>query len=274
MRLVKNYLGGSRITTRKITTIPNPLNKKDLVNVCDTSLEELTPYINEFNATPEYGLHNPLYNKERYLMYGSISRKLANLFDNIDVYSHLFKLIQECVPKSDQQVASEILVTKRFLENFAGDQVRFTARGIVTSGDYAGQQSIDYWFPYGKVAIITPFNYPLEIPVLQLMGALFMGNKPMLHVDMKVAQVMDYFIDLLLEAGMPKDDLIFINGNGNVINEFLVKTQPKNTLFTGSSIIAEKLAVELHGKVRLEDGGFDWKILDIVNDDILQRGHF
>jgi 1-pyrroline-5-carboxylate dehydrogenase len=33
------------------------------------------------------------------------------------------------------------------------------------------------------VAIIAPFNFPLEIPVLQLMGALYMGNKPLLHVD-------------------------------------------------------------------------------------------
>jgi len=36
------------------------------------------------------------------------------------------------------------------------------------------------------VAIITPFNFPLEIPVLQLMGALYMGNKPVLKVDSKV----------------------------------------------------------------------------------------
>lgn len=37
-----------------------------------------------------------------------------------------------------------------------------------------------------QVAIITPFNFPLEIPVLQLMGALYMGNKPILKVDSKV----------------------------------------------------------------------------------------
>lgn len=37
-----------------------------------------------------------------------------------------------------------------------------------------------------QVAIITPFNFPLEIPVLQLMGALYMGNKPVLKVDSKV----------------------------------------------------------------------------------------
>lgn len=37
-----------------------------------------------------------------------------------------------------------------------------------------------------QVTIITPFNFPLEIPVLQLMGALYMGNKPTLKVDSKV----------------------------------------------------------------------------------------
>jgi len=37
------------------------------------------------------------------------------------------------------------------------------------------------------VAIITPFNFPLEIAVLQLMGALYMGNKPVLKVDSKAS---------------------------------------------------------------------------------------
>ncbi len=33
------------------------------------------------------------------------------------------------------------------------------------------------------------------------------------------------------------------------------------TLFTGSSRIGEHLVKSLKGKVRLEDGGYDWKIL-------------
>lgn len=33
------------------------------------------------------------------------------------------------------------------------------------------------------------------------------------------------------------------------------------TLFTGSSRVAEKLAVDLSGRIRVEDAGFDWKIL-------------
>ena len=62
-------------------------------------------------------------------------------------------------------------------------QVRFMARSFSVSGDHAGQMSNGLRWPYGPVAIITPFNFPLEIPALQLMGALFMGNKPLVHVD-------------------------------------------------------------------------------------------
>jgi len=40
-----------------------------------------------------------------------------------------------------------------------------------------------------------------------------------------------------------------------------LQANPRMTLFTGSSRVAEKLAVDLKGRVKLEDAGFDWKIL-------------
>ncbi|CAI7807424.1 unnamed protein product [Closterium sp. NIES-53] len=39
------------------------------------------------------------------------------------------------------------------------------------------------------------------------------------------------------------------------------QAQPCVTQFTGSARIAEILAKDLRGKVKLEDAGFDWKIL-------------
>ena len=39
------------------------------------------------------------------------------------------------------------------------------------------------------------------------------------------------------------------------------------TLFTGSSKIANRLSEKLKGKIKIEDAGFDWKILGPdVND--------
>lgn len=112
-----------------------------------------------------------------------------------------------------------------------------------------------------QVAIITPFNFPLEIPVLQLMGALYMGNKPVLKVDSKVSIVMEQMLRLLHDCGLPKEDVDFINSDGFTMNNLLLEAKPAMTLFTGSSRIAEKLAYDMKGRIKLEDAGFDWKIL-------------
>jgi 1-pyrroline-5-carboxylate dehydrogenase len=91
------------------------------------------------------------------------------------------------VPKSYAQASGEVKVTAAFLNNFAGDNVRRLAKSFGVSGDYAGQTSVGHRWPYGSVAIVTPFNFPLEIPVLQLMGALYMGNKPLLKPSEQVS---------------------------------------------------------------------------------------
>lgn len=47
------------------------------------------------------------------------------------------------------------------------------------------------------------------------------------------------------------------------------QANPRMTLFTGSSRVAEKLAVDLKGRVKLEDAGFDWKILGPDVEEVL-----
>lgn len=45
------------------------------------------------------------------------------------------------------------------------------------------------------------------------------------------------------------------------MEKILKKGDARTTVFTGSSNVAEKLVKSLQGKVRIEDAGFDWKIL-------------
>ena len=92
-----------------------------------------------------------------------------------------------CVPKSYAQASGEVKVTASFLNNFAGDNVRRLAKSFGVAGDHYGQMSVGHRWPYGPVALVTPFNFPLEIPVLQLMGALYMGNKPVLKPSEQVS---------------------------------------------------------------------------------------
>lgn len=261
---VLNIVGGKwRNDAKNTMEIPNPMNK-DSPPVCtipDTTVDELGPYTESMKSVTKSGVHNPLKNVERYLMYGEISRKAGQALSEPEVEDFFAKSIMKCVPKSYAQAKGEVSVTAAFLKNFGGDNVRFLSRSFGNPGDHVGQQSNGYRWPYGPVAIIAPFNFPLEIPVLQLMGALFMGNKPVLKPAEKCALVMEQFIHLLHHCGMPKEDVDMLNCQGPVAEKLITTAPIRLTQFTGSSRVAELLSEQTAGKVMIEDAGFDWKIL-------------
>ena len=93
------------------------------------------------------------------------------------------------------------------------------------------------------------------------MGALFMGNKPVIKPSEKVALVMEQFIRLLHECGMPKEDVDMLNCQGPVAEQLILNSPIQLTQFTGSSHVADHLSRVTAGKVKVEDAGFDWKIL-------------
>ena len=258
---VQNLLGGQWMTTPTTVTLPDPLNGESFMAVSDAQPTDIHLYVASLNTCNKSGLHNPLKNPQRYLLLGDVSAKAAAQMRDPAVLDFFATLVQRVAPKSNVQALAEVSVTQKFIENFGGDQVRFLARSFSVPGDHFGQASTGYRWPYGPVVIITPFNFPLEIPMLQLLGALYMGNKVLLKTDSKVAVVMEQALRLLHDCGLPLDDVDYINCSGPVMNDVLLESHPRMTLFTGSSVVAEKLAKDLRGKVKLEDAGWDWKVL-------------
>jgi len=123
-------------------------------------------------------------------MYGDVFFKIAEQMRKPEVENFFVKLVQRVMPKSTAQVVGEVVVTRRFFENFTGDNPRFLVKSFNVSGDHDGQTSSGYRWPYGNVCCITPFNFPIEIPALQLYGALLAGNRPLLKCDNRMSIVM------------------------------------------------------------------------------------
>ncbi len=258
-----NIIDGEYVNTAKTAFIINPLDGTPLYEQPDTKIDEITPFLKSLAKCPKSGLHNPIKNVERYKMLSEVSFKAAMALEDPKVADYFAKLVQSVMPKSYIQALGEVNVTKQFLKNFCGDQVRFLATGKTTPGDHFGQQPQDYQWPYGPVVIIAPFNFPIEIPALQLMGALYMGNKPLIKTARTVEPVLDQFISLLHWCGLPTEDVDLIHCSGSVMNELLKQGTDIIRLvqFTGSSKVAEEISQIMRGKVRIEDAGFDWKIL-------------
>lgn len=260
---LQNLCEGEWSGTQNWEDLIDPLTGKVMAKVPLTNIDagECKPFIESLKKCPKSGLHNPLKNPERYLLYGNVCKKAANLLDEPQVSEFFVKLMQRVVPKSYAQCLGELTVTKKFLENYSGDNVRFLGHSFAHPGDHTGQMSQGFRFPFGPVALITPFNFPIEIPVLQMMGALFMGNKPLVKVDSKVSICIEQFIRMLHHCGMPKEDLDLVHCDGKTMEHILKRSNPRVIQFTGSSTVAEHLSKQFAGKVKIEDAGFDWKIL-------------
>lgn len=260
-RVLKNIVNGKWVPSKKHMDIANVLTGQINHKVPITSSNELIPFIESINAVPKSGLHNPFKQPERYQMLGRVCFNTAHALHETKIQQQIIDEIITVTGKTEEQAQGELQVTRAFLENFSGDQVRFLAKGFTTPGDHLGQLANGFRWPYGSVAIISPFNFPLEIPLLQLMGALFMGNKPLLKVDSRVSLVMDTILKLMHANGLPEEDVDFIHCDGETMQTLLLNSQLRMTQFTGSSKVAELLSKQLSGKIRIEGGGFDWKII-------------
>ena len=154
----------------------DPLTGDEVIQMPQTSVGELAPFVDSLAACPKSGLHNAFKRPERYVEWGAISGRAAGMLAQPEVAHHFARCIQRVMPKSYTEAMKEVTVTRDFLYNFSGDGVRFLARGFSNPGNHLGQMSTGLRWPYGPVVIISPFNFPLEICALQACSALFMGS--------------------------------------------------------------------------------------------------
>ena len=112
--------------------VVDPMNGDVIVRVPETT--DFAPFIAGLESCPKSGLHNPLKNPDRYVMLGAVCARAAALLAQKEVEDYFAKLIQRVMPKSWNQCLGEVIVTRIFLENFAGDGVRFLARGFSNPG--------------------------------------------------------------------------------------------------------------------------------------------
>lgn len=128
-------------------------------------------------------------------------------------------------------------------------------RGFGVAGDRTGQHSQGIRWPYGPCGLITPFNFPLEITGLQLMGGLLAGNKLLVKGDSRVALVAEQLVRDLLDCGLDPHSIELVHADkthsGMLMEE--LKDVLRAVQFTGSSRVAQILIKTFNGKVRMED---------------------
>ncbi|MDE3257521.1 MAG: CoA-acylating methylmalonate-semialdehyde dehydrogenase [Gemmatimonadota bacterium] len=92
--------------------------------------------------------------------------------------------------------------------------------------------------PLGVCAAITPFNFPVMVPLWTLPVALACGNTFVLKPSEKVPLSAIRIVELLAEAGLPRGVLNLVHGGRDAVDALLHHPDVRTVSFVGSTPVA------------------------------------
>lgn len=133
--------------------------------------------------------------------------------------------------------------------------------GEVTNSEQRDRHTYTKREPYGPTAVITPWNYPFEIPMGHLCGAVAVGN-PVVWKPATATALTGYHIaEAFAESSLPDGAFNFLPGNGSTVGTELVEHGAVRLVaFTGSTGVGQGIAASAarhSAECLLELGGKD-----------------
>jgi len=111
-------------------------------------------------------------------------------------------------------------------------------------------RTIELHQPKGVIGVISPWNYPLTLAASDALPALLAGNAIVIKPDAQTPFSALIAVDLLYEAGLPRDLFKVVTGRGSVLGTPMIE-QVDYMMFTGSTLtgrlIAEQCGRQLIG---------------------------
>jgi aldehyde dehydrogenase (NAD+) len=168
------------------------------------------------------------------------------------LYSDLKKSPEESYGTETGLVLAEINHTLKNLHRWLGPQKTETNLVNLPSGSKV------YRDPLGVVLIIGPWNYPLQLILIPLVGAIAGGNTAVLKPS-EVASATAQLLTKMITEAFPPDYIKVVNGDGAEIVPAIMKNfRFDHVFYTGSISVGKaiyKLAAEQLIPVTLELGG-------------------
>ncbi|GAB3596955.1 CoA-acylating methylmalonate-semialdehyde dehydrogenase [Microbacterium tumbae] len=174
----------------------------------------------------------------------------TSLTRRADLFFRLRQLLKERTPELAAIVASE---HGKVLSDAAGEvsrgieNVEFAA-GLVhlLKGERSEQVSrgVDVHSvkqPVGVVAAITPFNFPVMVPLWMVASAIACGNTVVLKPSEKDPSAAVWIAKLFAEAGLPNGVLNVVNGDKEAVDALLESPDVSAVSFVGSTPIARSI---------------------------------
>jgi succinate-semialdehyde dehydrogenase / glutarate-semialdehyde dehydrogenase len=185
----------------------------------------------------------------------AILRRLHDLV--LDNEPHLLNLIQIETGKARLHAYEEVAVSAATLRHYANASAGYL-RPRRRPGVFPGMTKVvELRHPKGVVGLITPWNYPLALTVMDIVPALAAGNAVVQKPDNATTLTTLYIRQLAVQAGLPAALWQVVSGDGPVTGPAVVD-HADYVAFTGSTRTGRQVAQQAAGRLigcSLELGG-------------------
>ncbi|WP_019241610.1 MULTISPECIES: CoA-acylating methylmalonate-semialdehyde dehydrogenase [Bacillus] len=236
------------ITSNETTILRNFINGKWVSSSCERTIEVPNP------ATDNVLIQVPVSTKEDVDLAVSAAKNAFKSWKKVPVPKRariLFKY-HYLLSKNHQELAKLIVQEngKAYKEAYGEVQrgiecVEFAAgaptlmMGETLSGIAEDIDSEMFRYPLGVVAGITPFNFPMMVPLWMFPLAIACGNTFVLKPSEKTPILANKLVELFTEAGAPEGVLNVVHGAHDVVNGLLDHEDISAISFVGSQPVAK-----------------------------------
>src|SRR5229473_6793795 len=233
------YIAGQKVTTTEKMKSTNPSRPSQVIGVfqkasaeqANHAVEAAHKYFDTWKRTTAQERANHIFRAAKILR----ERKFE-----------LAALVCYEVGKTWPEADADIAETIDFLEFYGREMLRLAEPQKLTP--MRGERNYLVYIPLGVGAIIPPWNFPCAIMAGLVAASLVTGNTVVLKPAGDSPTIAAKFVDILFEAGIPKEAVNFLTGAGSVVGDTLVQ-HPKTRYigFTGSKEVGLRIS-ELAGK--------------------------
>jgi methylmalonic acid semialdehyde dehydrogenase len=252
MKVYRNYVGGEWQESSSEKTAPNlnPANTDETLGTVRLSTREEARRAVESAAEAFRGWRaTPAPQR------GRIVARFARLLE--DDRENLAKILTAEEGKTLAESKGEIQRAINVAEFCAGESRRMNGETI--QSELPANFAYTIKQPHGVVACVTPWNFPVAIPVWKIAPALVAGNSVVFKPATVTPATAVRLTELFAEAGIPKGVLNLILGSGSEAGDEIVgHAAVRAVSFTGSNGVGLKLYEQCSrrgAKVQCEMGG-------------------
>jgi aldehyde dehydrogenase (NAD+) len=248
----KNFINGEFSPPRSAQMLPNvnPANTDDVIGIVPLSTRQETQAA---IAAAEAAF--PAWRATPAPVRGRIVAKAGQLMEAVK--EELAALLTREEGKTLGESRGELARSINIMEFIAGEARRL--KGEMMPSELPNNFVYTVREPLGVVGIITPWNFPVAIPVWKIAPALVAGNAVVFKPSELTPGTATRLVELFMKAGLPPGVLNMVHGLGDTVGDELVNNPAvKGISFTGSTAVGLKIyaqAAARGAKVQCEMGG-------------------